>query len=372
MTVEKIEIPESQYKAILAANPKEAAQFTPRPITEQVFDPEHPPAKAGPEKPAEPVAKVTDDTPAPEEIDKKDEKGNDAKPVEKPVDEEDLGDGLKRRKIDGVWHVPLKINGREQMVKQSDMMRLVQSQAAITQGFQRLSAREQELEKREKALKEETEGLKEISSLFQVGQPAAPSEGMDDILGITKPTPRPQGTDPVVAKMQETINRMDARLKTVEPMAEQNAATAKVNEAAERACQLMSDLGVEPPKDWTPVAQALMLEHAGDRQGYMRAITDPMTLARVAREVMGSAPAKTPDEKKPSATPKPPNTTTVHRQRSVSSGGEVEKLVAERDRLTKLSNSKDGQGPNGWKIIAKIKEVNDRITSLSKKEKSDG
>jgi len=99
------------------------------------------------------------------------------------------------------------------------MMRLVQSQAAITQGFQRLSAREQELEKREKALKEETEGLKEISSLFNVGQPAAQPEGMDDILGITKPAPKPQGTDPVVAKLQEKIDRMEARLKTVEPMA---------------------------------------------------------------------------------------------------------------------------------------------------------
>jgi hypothetical protein len=201
---------------------------------------------------------------------------------------------------------------------------------------------------------------------------AQPEGTMDDILGITKPAPKPQGNDPVVAKMQEKIDRMEARLKTVEPVAEKNALTAKVDEAAARACQLMSDLGVEPPKDWNPVAQALMLEHEGDRQGYMKAITDPMTLARVAREVMGSAPSTPAPKPDAKPTPKPPNTSTVHKTRATNPSGEIAKLTAERERLTKLSNSNAGQGPESWKIVAKIKETNDRIRALSQKENSDG
>jgi len=335
---EKVEIPEAQLEAVRASlGENEAANFT--------AEPEHIPEVI----PDEVQEEVEEPVEAEESTEVEGEPEPEVAEEQQTPEEQELPGGLKLRYIDGEPKYVAKVNGEEIAMSPEEYVRNVQSNAAITQGFQRLAQERRELE-------EERANAELMSSLFG-GQPAASTSDSSELdadfsLG-----------DDTESKLMKEVQELKQQITGI------TQATKMQTEAQKTVANAITTargFGVPVPDDISALNHAIAAESNGFTPQFWQKANDPMYVLSKISEVYGVNQSHGVAPSATAATPakKPPKAPVSTRPKKEAVTSEIKKV---EDEIKKLLDKSQSTGPNSAQYAVKAHELGMKLKELKKK-----
>lgn len=361
MTIEKTRVPREQYETVKEFGmPEDLANLEPMDTTPVAQAEVTPPTPA----PTEVVEAV--ETPEPTPAETAEAETNDGEQVDTPAEgaEQSLPGELKTRFVGGEWKFVATVDGKEELLSPKEFNRRVQSNAAITRGFQENAKREAELNRIKAEIEAERANLNDLRQFFPPTDPTpAPKDAFDFGDEVKKPVAGVP--DKSVLELVKKIERLEQNINAITGA---NRMVEEGRQEVAKSVDFAKTLGVNVPEDLTALNHAVATDAGGiGNERFWQLAKDPRYMVTKMRDIYGTtvAPAAPPRSSvsRPPVAPQTPKPA----QKKLTVDIEIERLQKERAIALKNTENSSGREAANWGV--KSQDLYVQIETLKEKRK---